>query len=106
MKSSPFSWFIALLLTLHCIGATQLMSAYASDKSSFVRMLAMAEEETKKEKDCNCDDDADPEFKYRHKTDYGSAIQGKVIYLYTHHRENVFQEFINELATPPPDFRS
>lgn len=106
MKSSPLSWLIALLLTLHCVGATQLISAYASDKASFVRMLAMAEEETKKEKDCNSDDDADPEFKYRHRTDYRSGTQSKVIYLYTHHHEKVIQQFINELTTPPPDFKS
>ena len=36
---------------LHCMGVTQLASSLAKDKSAFIGMLNITEEETKKEKE-------------------------------------------------------
>jgi hypothetical protein len=103
MRFSFWTYFISLLLTLHCIGGTQLLSAYAKDNISFVRMLTMTEEETKKEKDNKTDDDTDHEFKCRQNFFYTVSLHGKVIYQFARQHEQVRQQFITELPTPPPD---
>ncbi|HLP52278.1 MAG TPA: hypothetical protein VK154_15420 [Chitinophagales bacterium] len=91
---------------LHCLGATQLISSYSKDNSSFVSMLTMNEEETKKEKE-SCDED-DVEFW----NDVRCKLQLRNTYLcsvsdnsYLHESLNrVFYQFVLESPTPPPDF--
>jgi hypothetical protein len=106
MKLTFWSYIVAVLLTLHCMGATQLVSAYAKDKASFVRMLTMTEEETKKEKDTKGDDDNDHEFKYRQKIFYSTSLHSKIISQFVHRHEQAICQFINELTTPPPDCKA
>ena len=106
MKFPFWSYIVAALLTLHCMGATQLVSACAKDKASFVRMLTLTEEETKKEKDSKSDDDTDHEFKCRQKLFYTTSLHNKVVHHFTHRHQQVIHQFIGELTTPPPDCKA
>ena len=83
--------------------ATQLVSAYAKDKASFMRMLTMTEEETKKEKDNKGDDDTDHEFKCRQKFFYTTSLHNKIVHRFSLQHQQVIHQFIGELTTPPPD---
>lgn len=46
-----FRSILSLLVVLHFAGLTQLVSAYARDKASFISMVNQSEEESKKEKE-------------------------------------------------------
>lgn len=104
MRFSACTYFVSFILLLHCIGSTQLLSAYARDKDSFVRMLAMTEEETKKEKDATPDDpESEFKLKQKHITTAIPASEGRVVYLLRYGWLQVVHQYIIELPTPPPD---
>ena len=103
MRFSVFTCFISVILFLHCIGSTQLLSAYARNKASFVQMVTMTEEETKKEKDSSPDDpESEFKLKQKHAVELPTA-EGRVVYLLRYGWLQVIHQHIIELPTPPPD---
>ncbi|HLP20520.1 MAG TPA: hypothetical protein VK174_09480 [Chitinophagales bacterium] len=106
MLKNLLKYLTALVIMLHCIGATQLASAYAKDKSSFVSMVTMSEEETKKEKESCDEDDADFWNDVRCKLQLRNTyLSSAIMHSYMHDTLNrLFYQFVLESPTPPPDF--
>ncbi|MCW5906504.1 MAG: hypothetical protein KIS94_01480 [Chitinophagales bacterium] len=104
MAKSTLFHFVALLLALHCLGATQWISARAADKSSFVRMMAMTEEETKKEKDTNTTETETEYCGVQEKFTPPSNLPRYTISTYIALHERILPQFVSDLSTPPPDF--
>lgn len=96
-------YFLSLVILLHCIGAMQLLSAYAKDRSTFVGMLSMNEEETKKEKESKEDTDYSKDIRSRITSIISPlALTGSRIY-FCCSKSRINHQFIIELPTPPPD---
>lgn len=92
-----------LIVFMHCIGVTQLCSAFVKNNSAFISMIDMSEEETKTEKDCKdeCDSAKNihptllfitAELAYTVGHTYYSSPQNRIGY-----------QFVIESPTPPPD---
>lgn len=105
MLKKHLRYFVAFVILLHCVGVTQLLSAYAKDASAFVGMLNMSEEETKKEKETK--EDGFPDEAIRQKAPaLLAALQLPVFCtLVTKAQENISHQFWAERPTPPPDSR-
>ena len=50
---------------MHCVGFTQLVSAFYVDKSTFIGVINMPEQETKKKKDCKEEIDGNKFIEYK-----------------------------------------
>lgn len=106
MISALLKYLISLVILLHCMGATQLASALAKDKSAFIGMLNMTEEETKKEKESKEDNDDSKTIVGKPLvTSLQYTLKGKRFF-YTRFAPCLFQQFVIELPTPPPDSRA
>lgn len=103
MLKSFIKYFLSLVILLHCAGVTQLVSAYSKDKSAFVGMLNMSEEETKKEKESK--EEADHSKDIHSKISLTgldiSFIESRIYLADSKNRIN--HQFNIELPTPPPD---
>jgi hypothetical protein len=104
MLKNIFDSFFAFIILLHCIGITQLASSLSSDKSAFVGMLNMTEEETKKEKESKEDTCFDKDLKFKIS---GIAIPAafpskRETYLASKNR--IEHQFLSENPSPPPDY--
>ena len=100
------NYFFTVIFFFHCLGTTQLFSAYLKDTSAFVNMLSMNEEETKKDK--GSEEDAD----------YFNLFHSKILFSVSAHsfvkknsyfstsKNRINYQFIIESHTPPPDFCS
>ena len=100
MAKGRLKYFLSFILALHCLGVTQLASAVAKDKTVFVGMLSINEEETKKEKEGKgC-------------FDFVKGIQDSPTLnlfalncmLYSEFKHKVYEPFVIESPAPPPDF--
>jgi len=102
MKLSKY--LLAAFLTFHCLGITQLASAYSKDKAAFVGMLNMTEEETKKEKESKEDTDDAKLFHQKPvlQPNYTLLLSDHIYY--TVSRVLLTNQFVIESPTPPPDF--
>lgn len=106
MIESLLKFFLSLVILLHCVGVTQLASAVTKDKSAFVGMLNMNEEETKKEKESKEDvDDVKDILQKPYLSQAHLLLTGKHIY-YSDSKNRISHQFIIESPTPPPDFNS
>ena len=95
--------FLALVILLHCVGVTQLVSTYSKDTSALIEMLSMNEEETKKEKESKEDVDYSKDIYSRNITLTSPlAFIGNYIY-FCCYKNRINHQFIIELPTPPPD---
>lgn len=103
MIRSALKYLFAFVITLHCLGATQALSAYAKDKSAFIGMLNINEEETKKEKECKdeVDDMEHASFKPA-LVAVNVFFTGQCAY-YADYKNEAFGQFVIESPTPPPD---
>lgn len=100
------NYFFTIIFFFHCLGVTQLFSAYAKDSSTFVGMINMNEEETKKEKESEED------------ANYFNLYHSKILFPVSAHsfvkknsyfstsKNRINYQFIIESHTPPPDFCS
>ncbi len=103
MPGRYFRCLLSLLVVLHFAGLTQLVSAYARDKASYVSMLNMNEEESKKEKDTTEDDLLETAF-------LDKQVQQLALVVITEHSVQlvasaslVQHQFIGDQHTPPPN---
>ncbi len=95
--------FLALVILLHCVGITQLVSTYSKDTSALIGMLSMNEEETKKEKESKEEADYSKDIYPKNSTLLSPvAFTGKYIY-FCCSKSRINHQFIIELPTPPPD---
>lgn len=98
--------FLALIILLHCVGVTQLVSTFSKDTSTLIGMLSMNEEETKKEKEGKEDVDYSKDIYPKCSTLISPlASLGKYIY-FCDFKNRISHQFIIELPTPPPDFKA
>ncbi|MES2619493.1 MAG: hypothetical protein V4615_01470 [Bacteroidota bacterium] len=85
------------------MGVTQLASSYARDKSAFVSMLNMTEEETKHNSG-NEDPDNLKHFKSQsHLTIASLFMEDNRIYI-SDAKVRITDQFISDNVSPPPDF--
>ena len=97
---------LMFLMLLHFSGATQWATSFAPDKTAFMNMANMAEEETKKEKDAKGDAFEQKDLDQRHFTHliiYHLSSQKVRTAAYAEKAED---QFIFDKPTPPPDLRS
>ncbi len=103
MLSKLPKYLVAFLVLLHCLGVTQLVSAYSKDKSAFTNMLSMTEEETKKEKESkDCEDEYESQ---KHKELYLLPLSFATHqWVFSHNAITGFRlQYLAENPTPPPD---
>lgn len=96
-------FLVSFAIVLHCTGVTQYISAHAENKSSFVSMLNMTEEETKKEKEAKDDSNDGKDLFLRH---HLTAIQHTIEQRYLvvcSDKDHRTRQFDAECPTPPPD---
>jgi hypothetical protein len=108
MLAKLIKYTTALVILLHCMGATQLASSYAKDKTAFVSMINMAEEETKKEKECG-DEDTEEFFSTQHHKVTFAQVHTLFTVKNIYFRESlrrITHQFVIESPTPPPDFNA
>jgi hypothetical protein len=103
MLNKPFKYFLSVVILLHCIGVTQLVSAYSKNNSAFVGMINMNEEETKKEKESKDDTDYSKDIRLKF-----SSISTPLTFIderiyFRNSKNRINYQFIIELPTPPPD---
>lgn len=98
-----FRSILSLLVVLHFAGLTQLVSAYARDKASFISMVNQSEEESKKEKESQ--EEIFPEWlacvKAVEQPITGSIIEGDMPA--PCRSDAVNAQFIGDCLTPPPN---
>lgn len=103
MIKQTFRHFLAYVILLHCLGVTQFASSYARDKSAFVSMLNMAEEETKHS---NGKEDSDNLKHFKNQSAFTLAslfMEDNRIYI-SEAKVRITDQFISDNVTPPPDF--
>jgi hypothetical protein len=103
MLKHIFDSFFSFIILLHCVGITQLASSLSLDKSTFVGMLNMTEEETKKEKESKEDTCSDKDLKYKHS---GFALHPtfpSIRETYLASKNRIEHQFLSENPSPPPD---
>lgn len=109
MLAQLFKYTTALVILLHCLGVTQLASSYAKDKTAFVSMINMAEEETKKEKECGDEDTEEFFSTTQHQkvafAEVHSFFTVQNIY-FLQSLKRITHQFVIESPTPPPDFKA
>lgn len=109
MLTQLIKYTTALVILLHCLGVTQLASSYAKDKTAFVCMVNMAEEETKKEKECGDEDTEEFFSTTQHQKVASAGVQTffivKNIY-FLESLKRITHQFVIESPTPPPDFKA
>lgn len=106
MLKKIFKSFVSFIIVFHCMGATQLVSAYSKDYSAFVGMLNMTEEETKKEKESKEDSDYSKDIRQKiYSPITPVSFTGKRIY-FSGSKNRVTHQFVIERPSPPPDFKS
>jgi|ERR1043165_3815266 uncharacterized protein YxeA len=102
MKLTGLKYFVSLIILFHCVGLTQLLSAYNKNAGTFVSMLSQTEEETKKEKESK-EDDCSKEYQL----EYFAAqehVQKSIQLIYLNDsKSRITHQFVIELPTPPPD---
>lgn len=98
-----FKYLVSLVILLHCIGATQLASACAKDKSAFISMLNMTEEETKKEKEAKEDADDHKDLRCKPVSIAAQSFQLNKYIDYSDSKNRIKHQFHSECTTPPPD---
>jgi hypothetical protein len=104
MIKGLLKYFLSLVILLHCMGVTQLASACCKNSSTFVSMLNINEEETKKEKESK-EDDCSKHFRQTQlELPAGIALTGRLIYFCDSKSRCLYQVVI-ENPTPPPDSR-
>lgn len=92
-----------MVVVLHFVGATQFASSCAKDKTRFMTMLNMTEEETKKEKDSK---DELPEIagiNHIHSFNIANLIYAEKALCFLSVADNVDHQYIADRQTPPPD---
>ncbi len=99
-------YFIASIILFHCVGVTQLASAFAKDTTAFLGMMNMSEEETKKEKETK--EDSFPDHAIKQNTQallplFHAAVTCSLI---TKTQECFTHQYWAERPTPPPDCRA
>lgn len=101
-------FFTAIVIVFHCLGVTQVISALSKDKSAFVGMLSMNEEETKKEKESKEDFDDDiKEFAHKNFVTFSNVFfAAQNIYHSSSQIILISHQFIIERPTPPPDVKA
>ncbi len=100
-----FKLLIAFTIFLHCTGATQFVSAYSKDKSAFIGMLSMTEEETKKEKEAKEDFDDTKHYKTRHLfSPVSFHPRDSRLYL-SESKLRITNQFVSDNPSPPPDLQ-
>ncbi len=103
MLKKIFKSFVSFIIVLHCMGATQLLSAYSKDYSAFVGMLNMTEEETKKEKESKEDSDYSKDIRQKISSSFTPvSFTDKRIY-FGSAKSRVTHQFVIEHPSPPPD---
>lgn len=102
MKKS-LKYLVSLVILFHCLGVTQLVSAYSKDGSTFTSMLNMTEEETKKEKDSKEDNEGNEALKQRHVSVSPLAFQVLQIAYFFNCQHRLKHQFHPDNTTPPPD---
>lgn len=104
MAAAFVRFLVSVVIFFHCVGVTQLLSAYTKDSSAYVGMMSMTEEESKKEKESKEDNLPD-------------EIMGQLVpvlkpvgfqkfvtcVLLTQKHAILNHQFWAELPTPPPD---
>ena len=106
MLTKLLKYITALVILLHCLGVTQVMSSCAKDRSAFISMLNMNEEETKKEKESSDEDtfelynDSTPKFTLVQSVIYNTGEK----FYFSHTLKGISHQFVIESPTPPPDF--
>ena len=105
MISQSLKYIVSLVILLHCIGVTQLMSSCSKDNSAFVSMLNMNEEETKKEKESKEDTEYANDIRMKLSTRINDfSLAGERTY-FSDSKNRVNHQFVIENPTPPPDFK-
>jgi hypothetical protein len=97
--------FLAFVILLHCLGVTQFASSYARDKSAFVSMLNMAEEETKHN---SGKEDSDNLKHFKSQSHFILAslfMEDNRIYI-SEAKVRITDQFISDNVSPPPDFQA
>lgn len=95
---------VAVLTLLHFAGVTQLVSAYARDKASYVNMLSVNEEEEGKKEQDNTEDnllEAALNSKYLQQP----ALLSGIVIAHSAYQiaEPVQAQYIGDKLTPPPN---
>ena len=99
---SIIRFLFSMVIVVHCLGLTQLASALAKDKSAFVTMLNMTEEETKKDKESKECKDGDKDV-HRLAVLASVAFLNSQCFSFLHSRQLPAHQFLSECPTPPPD---
>ncbi len=104
MNNQLLRYIVSLVILLHCIGITQLMSSCAKDNSAFITMLNVNEEETKKEKENKEDTEYTNDVRSKLSTLINAfSLAGERIY-FSDSKSRINHQFVIESPTPPPDF--
>lgn len=93
-----------IIVLFHFLGATQYLSYYAKNDTSFVNMMTMAEEESKKEKDQKEFTEDYKDFERKNRLIFASPAHTTLSILPPFDTEHLLQQHISEQLTPPPNF--
>jgi hypothetical protein len=98
--------FIGFLMLLHFVGASQYVCALVKDKSSFVNMAGINEEESKKEKDTKeeLNDAIDTHIAAIHT--FSDILAPVTSIIATLANDEIKHQYIAEQLAPPPDVRA
>lgn len=102
--ASVLKFLVSFAIVLHCTGVTQYISAHAENKSSFVSMLSMTEEETKKEKEAKDDSNDSKDLFSKHLLAELHLITEQSFILFLSAKDRLIKQYNAECPTPPPDF--
>lgn len=103
MLNNFLKFSFSLVILFHCLGITQLVSACCKDRSAFIGMVNMTEEETKKESESkeDTDDAKDVYFKSLTLSASGSYICNHLYF--SDSKSRIYYQVVIENPTPPPD---
>ncbi len=96
---------LGLIVFMHCLGVTQLCSAFVKNNSVFISMIDMSEEETKTEKECKDECDSDKNI---HPTLHLATAELAYTLSHTYYgipQNRIGYQFVIESPTPPPDYK-
>lgn len=107
MLNRIIKYLIAVVIVFHCLGVTQVISALSKDKATFVGMLSMNEEETKKEKESKEDiDDEIKDFEHKNFPVFSNVFFAAQHIYQSNSQIIISYQFVIENPTPPPDCRA
>lgn len=95
-----------LIILLHFMGVTQYMSSFAKNQSSFLSMMTIAEEESKKEKDDKDFTEDTQEFRDNNYFRFTDRFRIFQISGFSFLLEHYPLQYIAEQLTPPPNANS